>query len=275
MATYTIQWGDTLTSIAKANNTTIDALLSANPNITNPNLIYAGALLNLPGTTTTPTTPGTDPNAGGGAPSTPPPPVPGTGTTPNPPPNWNAGSLPATWTANTEYAAFTNAVLPYLSAEDQRTFAGNLARLFPEQYAGMNPVTAQYPLPGTKITTDERRYYQSAERAQAIMSTLQAKAAQSGQTNFGPGYAFLQQIVAVIRDYGANSGNGQTRRQQLQMLSALDPLMAESKSESLAAYAPLAQALTTPFSSAGQIRPVQKDANGNWIFGAYNSELVR
>lgn len=46
--TYQIKSGDTLSGIAKANNTTIDALLRANPNIKDPNKIYAGASLYLP-----------------------------------------------------------------------------------------------------------------------------------------------------------------------------------------------------------------------------------
>ncbi len=42
---YTIDKGDNLTKIAKANNTTIDAILKLNPNIKNPNVIYAGKTL--------------------------------------------------------------------------------------------------------------------------------------------------------------------------------------------------------------------------------------
>ena len=47
MATYTIKQGDTLSSIAKKYNTTVDALASAN-GIANPNLIIAGNTLKLP-----------------------------------------------------------------------------------------------------------------------------------------------------------------------------------------------------------------------------------
>jgi len=53
--TYTIKKGDTLTSIAKKHNTTVDALASAN-NIKNKNLIYAGNTLEIP-----------DGSSGGGA----------------------------------------------------------------------------------------------------------------------------------------------------------------------------------------------------------------
>lgn len=53
MADYTIQRGDTLSKIAKANNTTVADIMSANPYITNANKIYAGKTLVIPGASTT------------------------------------------------------------------------------------------------------------------------------------------------------------------------------------------------------------------------------
>src|SRR5574343_784355 len=49
VSSYTIKSGDTLSAIAKAQGTTIAELMKLNPSITNPNLIYAGKSLNLPG----------------------------------------------------------------------------------------------------------------------------------------------------------------------------------------------------------------------------------
>ncbi len=46
--TYIIKPGDTLFGIAIVHHTTVDAILKANPQITNPNLIFAGETLNLP-----------------------------------------------------------------------------------------------------------------------------------------------------------------------------------------------------------------------------------
>jgi LysM repeat protein len=51
---YKIKKGDNLTKIAKANGTTVQALLKENPNIKNPNLIYAGETIKIP-TNKTPT----------------------------------------------------------------------------------------------------------------------------------------------------------------------------------------------------------------------------
>ena len=48
-AEYTVQSGDTLSEIAAKNNTTVAALMKANPGITDPNLIYAGSTLSIPG----------------------------------------------------------------------------------------------------------------------------------------------------------------------------------------------------------------------------------
>jgi LysM repeat protein len=53
-ATYVVQPGDTLSAIARRFNTTVAALVQAN-NIWNPNLIYVGQVLVIPGGTTPPT----------------------------------------------------------------------------------------------------------------------------------------------------------------------------------------------------------------------------
>lgn len=59
---YTIQQGDTLSSLATKYGTTVAALLSANPQITNPNLIISGQSLNIPGATPTIPTTQTNPS---------------------------------------------------------------------------------------------------------------------------------------------------------------------------------------------------------------------
>jgi LysM repeat protein len=46
--TYTVQPGDNLTEIAQMFNTTVSAILQANPQIVNPNLIYPGEVLVIP-----------------------------------------------------------------------------------------------------------------------------------------------------------------------------------------------------------------------------------
>ncbi|ADO70124.1 C40 family peptidase [Stigmatella aurantiaca] len=68
---HNIQYGETLSGIARANKTTVSALMKANPQIKDANKIYAGKPLNIPGRTDSfeaakPSRPG-----GAGRPSTP------------------------------------------------------------------------------------------------------------------------------------------------------------------------------------------------------------
>jgi LysM repeat protein len=53
--TYTVQPGDTLSGIAEAFGVTLDELLAVNPQITNPDLIFVGQVINIPGEAPPPT----------------------------------------------------------------------------------------------------------------------------------------------------------------------------------------------------------------------------
>ncbi len=52
---YVVRSGDTLATIAAKFNTTVDELLRANLQITDPNLIYPGQVIHIPGPTPVPT----------------------------------------------------------------------------------------------------------------------------------------------------------------------------------------------------------------------------
>lgn len=92
---YVVKSGDTLGAIASRHDTTVQAILAANPQIKNPNAIFVGQQINLPKSTPAP------------APATPQPPPANTGGTPAPATNTGQGGPPATgkWTLPTSGAA--------------------------------------------------------------------------------------------------------------------------------------------------------------------------
>jgi LysM repeat protein len=77
-ATYVVQPGDTLGNIAARAGTTVYAIMSVNPQITNPNIIYVGQVINMPAGVYPPPPPSYPP-----PPNYPPPAQP----TPTPPPS--------------------------------------------------------------------------------------------------------------------------------------------------------------------------------------------
>jgi LysM repeat protein len=52
--TYVVQWGDTLGKISARTGIGVPSLLALNPQIWNPSLIYAGQVINLPGSSVPP-----------------------------------------------------------------------------------------------------------------------------------------------------------------------------------------------------------------------------
>jgi len=189
-------------------------------------------------------------------------------------PSWWKGMLPSQWTPETEFAAMVNALMPYLTIEDQRAMGSSLSRLFPDAFGSYSPEKTAYPTPPSSIKAEREYYFQSQQRATDLLGALDKMKAASGQDEkkFGPGYQYLRQLATTVKEFGAKVGQSQmSRRQYINMYSALDPLLAETKGEALSAYGEIARALTQPFMGAGKLINVYKDQSGNWIFGKPNT----
>lgn len=200
-------------------------------------------------------------------------------------PAWWRGMVPSALDPNTEYITLMNGLIPYMSPEDQRTAASNLARISSasgagstfDAFKGYDPALSQMafqPIP-EQMTGGIRNQFTGQDRAKGILDTLNQIAGVMGksQTDFGPGYAYLKDLAATERDFGGTQAAPQTRRQYLQQISALDPMMAETKGQDLAPYSAAAAALTQPFFSAGGLRNYTKAQNGQISFGSANAKL--
>jgi len=122
--TYKIVSGDTLSGISAKYGTTVDALMKANPSITDPNLIYAGASLNIPGATAPSGGGAQQPTGGGG------------GATPTGTPDTTTAPPPATPTTTISTDVLSGNQTPVTIPEQpQQDYSSALESLF-EKYMG-------------------------------------------------------------------------------------------------------------------------------------------
>ena len=185
-------------------------------------------------------------------------------------PDWWRGMIPSRYDPQSEYAAMLNSMIPFMSPEDQRYTASVLYRLYPKFFASYSSFAANETIPQapTDLSTQQRQYMGSYQRAQAILDTLEKVKQVSGNPKLGPGYAYVKELGSVLRDYSSrNAGNSQTRQQYQQMMGALDPLMAEGQQENLSAFSALTRMLTQPYYTAGQVHPTTTLQDNSVISG--------
>ena len=183
-------------------------------------------------------------------------------------PDWWRALAPDVYNPLSEYQTFSNLLIPFLSPEDQRTAASNLFQSDPEQFSSYNPELLGSVAPPSEITPSLRRQFFSGERATKALGALDRLLEVSGKSaeEFGPGYNFLRGIADAMSDMKLTSGASQlTETQQSQLLSTLDPLLAQTKSKQLSAFGPIARSFVNPFFSAGALTGEVKNRFGQLI----------
>jgi hypothetical protein len=205
-------------------------------------------------------------------------------------PDWWKALKPSEMNEATEYLASLNMMIPFLSPEDQRSVAANLYQQNPEAFAHLNPETID-PLdtqlkktptippfvPPSQMTTDLRKQFTSAQRYTNALTALTQLASAVGKSDaeLGPGYRYLRSILNTGQTFGAQPGaQGQTRRNYLNQMGALDPLLSQTQQQSLSPYSSIARMLSQPYFTAGQLVPVQRTQDGRYLFGEANKELL-
>lgn len=129
-APYTVASGDTMYLISKKAGVSLTSLIQANPQIYNPNIIWPGLTLNLPGNSGFGTV--TTPSTGSGAV-----PTPATGTTPS----TGSGTVTTPSADTTSASAFASQVVTLVNQERAK--------------AGLQPLTSDSAL--TKMALDKAK----------------------------------------------------------------------------------------------------------------------
>lgn len=189
-------------------------------------------------------------------------------------PSWWKGRVMGEHNPENIYANLMNSLIPFMSPEDQRSAASNLSRLLPEAFGDYD----LEKLPGFTppvLDTTLRNQMMSAGRAQATLDTLSkvAQATGKSEAELGPGYSFLRDVAATIKQFGGTGSEPMLKQNQLQLQAALDPLFAEAKNENVAAFGPLARMLAQPFYSSGQLFTGGRSKSGQPFFGLPNPQF--
>lgn len=198
-------------------------------------------------------------------------------------PSWWQGLTPSRVTSTSGYLAIINAMIPYMSPEDQLSTLQSITTAYPKTDIGKSyaPAAAVETnnIP-TEIAPETRNYYTSAERVKQAKQALEAmagsiasktgKSAAKVQKSLGTGYQYLNDVLNVIEKFsGASGRENQTRSQYEQMLAQLDPLLEMGKSQGYSTYS-IAKSLAQPYFTAGSTTETTKDASGVARYGAAN-----
>jgi len=184
-------------------------------------------------------------------------------------PAWWKALSPDVTNPISSYQTLSNLLIPFLSPEDQQTVSANLFQMNPDQFSFYDPELLERGGIPSEITPDIRSRFFTGERANKALEAFDRLLEVSGKTgeDFGPGYSYLRSLADVFTDFGLTSGASQlSETQQGQLLSALDPLLAQSKSDpSLKAFGPIAQSFSLPFFSGGSLTGKVKNQFGDLI----------
>ena len=193
-------------------------------------------------------------------------------------PVWWLGKTSSNTTdPNDQLAAELNAVIPFLSPEDQEFMEGLIFQVFPNAFPEYSDIA--FGPPPTEITTELRDIFTSADRGRSFAEALNrlAGALNLSETELGPGFIFLRQLADILSQFGGGppgQGQRQTREMFEQQQTALENLMnAAQGNPALKNLIDAARRLSEPGFTAGPVVPLSRDPQGNLVFGAPNPEF--
>lgn len=172
-------------------------------------------------------------------------------------------------------ASMTNALLPFMSPEDQRTVGTNLSSL--SEYSSYK--NAPYPAAPSSITQEMKNKYLSSQRATGALAALENMRKITGKTeaDLGPGYSFLKDAIGALQRLGGTDG-GMSRAQYLEFKNTIDILTQQAKDNyDVQPYAALAQYFLSPTISSGSLMNEQTvmspSGSTRKVFGKANKKL--
>jgi hypothetical protein len=162
-------------------------------------------------------------------------------------PRWWNSTIYTNPNAEQQFANAANALLPYLSPEDQRNIANYLSSNFKDVYGSY--ANAALPAIPTNVS-GLREQYLNPTRVQDALGLLDKVQQASGGTP-GAGYGFLKNALNLMNKY-TTAGSPMTREQYNQFVNGVKE-MTTSVGKDLSAYSNLSQLFNLPNFTAGNL----------------------
>jgi hypothetical protein len=122
-------------------------------------------------------------------------------------PDWWKGLIHKGMKNEDKYGMMYNALLPFMSRADQNYSTSHLSRNYNKEklWGTYTPANRGLDSEAPDITTADQRWMEGSERAQGMLSSLQAMAGATGKKfkEFGKGGEWLSTIAQTLKQYGA------------------------------------------------------------------------
>lgn len=200
-------------------------------------------------------------------------------------PTWWKPMVPQGTAANerpdVQFSLMMNAMIPYVSPEDQVTVARKLYEIWGDQFGiykqvgikgtrvsgglesvGRAPISREQQQRGIEGQLANEQFFKGPQRADFARQTLES-VRQNVTKDIGVGGRFMEDILSAI----SQTGGGRTRASTVEMLGQIDPMLAGAQAGALSPFGPLGKMTASPFFSKFQQQPVQRTETGEFIFG--------
>ena len=200
-------------------------------------------------------------------------------------PTWWKPMVPQGTAANersdVQFSLMMNAMIPYVSPEDQVTLARKLYEIWGDQFgiykqvgikgtrvsgglesAGRAPISREQQQRGIEGQLANEQFFKGSQRADFARQTLES-IRQNVTKDIGVGGRFMENILSAI----SQTGGGSTRASTVEMLGQIDPMLAGAQAGALSPFGPLGKMTASPFFSKFSQQPVQRTETGEYIFG--------
>lgn len=169
------------------------------------------------------------------------------------------------------WLAQLNLMIPYLTAEDQRTAARILYQEEPEGFGHLAPDLTSFGAIAQDLGKADRAKWLGGGRAQGILEAIESLQTEVGKSDadMGSGFRWLQNVGQALKDFGGQEGRGPSKTDYRKLLAAWNPLQEQAPE----GFGQMGRMALMPFFSGDELMPMSQTFAGDKIFGKASRSL--